>query len=103
MNFRKLFCIYRVLVSLLRIIGKLLAYPQTKDGAGSQSILSSPAKACKETVRVWRGESGRTANSKEVDSEEMAFISYAVGDNSVFQSNLQVGYNCPETQTNIVH
>lgn len=29
----------------------------------------------------------------------MAFISYAIGDNSFFQPNLQVGYDCSETQT----
>ena len=43
---------------------------------------------------------GECANSMEADKEEMAFISYAIGDNSIFQPNPQVRYSCPETQMN---
>lgn len=69
----------------------MLGSPQTKDGAGGQSVLSSPAKACKETVGFGDECLGKCVNSMGADSEETAFISCALGDNSVFQPNLQVG------------
>lgn len=40
------------------------------------------------------------ADSIGADTEKMAFISRAIGDNSVFQSNIQAGCICPGAPAN---
>ena len=67
-------------------------FPQNKHRA-KNPVLSSPAETHKETGAFGEGYVDECTNSVGADTEMMAFISSAVGDNSVFQSNFHVGYD----------
>lgn len=62
------------------ITEKLLGYPHTKEGAKGQ-------------LAKRQGHLERSVWVNIPDAEKMAFISYDIADNSVFQHNLQVGYD----------
>lgn len=75
-----------------------MVYPHTRDGAKGQSFHLLPKLAKKQGI----GEDcvDEHADSIGADTEKMAFISRAIGDNSVFQSNIQVGCICPGAPAN---